>query len=351
MNYYEMFISYLIEILIPKSIPSDIKDIYQYYGQVGDFFGGFWGTIIGTITLLIIVLTWRSTRKIDRVSKVYQVFAEMLRTHEEIVSSIRIGEAKGRDAFSLILSEFYAIYEEIYNFQSGVFRDLDVVEKINMAYIITYYGAQETTPKILERHFPEYPCNEFCKKISSKRKSAKVDIQVKEILQIIRNVGEEKNSTFKSVFYTIRASNLSAPEKRLLSVMLQDIQKVGDMNKLRQGLLDNIQKNSIAMEFGGHQNRLSHYYRNLYSAFMFIDEQKISKKEKISLAKVLRSKLSNYEQAMLAINILSVQGNAWMGNGLLDKYSPIKNIPQHFFRFDDEFKLKGVFPGVIFEWE
>lgn len=351
MNFYEEWLSKLISLLIPKTHPSGLPDVYQYYGQVGDFFGGVWGTIIGAVTLLVVGLTWHSTRKIDKESKVYQVFAEMLRTHEEIVSSISIGEVKGRDTFALMLSEFYEIYAAINNCGIAKFNLLTVTQKINVAFVISYYGTYPTTPKILERDLPGYPFNELCGVIALKRKSAKLDMQVRDISEIIQRTGGQKLSAFKDAFRAVKASTISEPEKRYLSVTLQEIQKSSSLTKMSQAISDYIDVHSISMEFGGHQNRLSHYFRNLYSAFVFIDEQKISKAEKLSLAKVLRSKLSNYEQAMLALNSLSIQGSAWVSSDLIKKYSPIKNIPEHFFTFDLKFDLKSEFPSVVFEWE
>ena len=66
---------------------------------------------------------------------------------------------------------------------------------------------------------------------------------------------------------------------------------------------------------------------------------------------MLRSKLSNYEQALLALNVLSHMGQDWQSSGLLRTYKPIKNIPRDFFSFDDSFDLKKAFPYIDFEWE
>ena len=112
------------------------------------------------------------------------------------------------------------------------------------------------------------------------------------------------------------------------------------------------QKNkSERRQFGGHQLRLSHYFRNLFSAYAFIENSNLSNEDKISLGKVFRSKLSNHEQALLALNIISHLGAEWERTGLVEKYKPIKNLPAFFLTFDQLFKIKERFPYVDFEWE
>jgi hypothetical protein len=60
----------------------------QYYGLLGDYVGGVWGTGLAALTAIGVFATVWYTRRIDYKSKTYQVFVEMLRTHEEIVSSL-----------------------------------------------------------------------------------------------------------------------------------------------------------------------------------------------------------------------------------------------------------------------
>ena len=109
----------------------------QYNGLLGDFIGGVYGTAIGLITMVFVYLTWKATRRIDYKTKTYQVFIEMLRTHEEIVGSLRIGEAVGREAIASVLSEFSFIYRLTKRF---VPSDLvwSMEERIDIAFTYTY---------------------------------------------------------------------------------------------------------------------------------------------------------------------------------------------------------------------
>ena len=111
------------------------------------------------------------------------------------------------------------------------------------------------------------------------------------------------------------------------------------------------QSNNRKRTYSGHQNRLSHYFRNIFGAYSFIETSKLTETEKLALGKVLRTKLSNYEQSLLSLNIISHLGRDWETSGLVGKYEPIKNIPIKFFTFDRSFHIKERFPYVAFEWE
>jgi Putative phage abortive infection protein len=256
----------------------------QYYGLLGDYVGGVWGTIIGAITLLVVFGTWRTSRRLDYKTKTYQVFAEMLRTHEEIISSIEVNGSRGRDAFAIVLSEFYFIYRATWELVPD-YAVWSVRQRIDVAYTFMYYGLQLQTQRVLSKYDPELLKN-VADHVTAERQ---------------RNEAEERQS-----------------EKRT---------------------------------FKGHQNRLSHYFRNLFAAYRFIDQSDLSEAEKRSLGKVLRAKLSNYEQAVLVLNIICHLGQAWERSSLLAKYQPIKNVPKDFFSFDERFALKNEFPYIVFEWE
>lgn len=125
-----------------------------------------------------------------------------------------------------------------------------------------------------------------------------------------------------------------------IKLLGDDIARMRDKAKLS--------KRSI---FQGHQSPLSTYMRNLFSMYKFIDSSDINKKDKRRLAKVIRSKLTNYEQAILALNVMSNLGQPWETDGIVDRYKPFANIPEFFFNFDDRFEMSERFPHVRFEWQ
>lgn len=259
--------------------PAPEMDKRSADGLLGDYIGGVVGTIIAGITMVAVFLAWWTSRKTDYRAKTYQVFAEMLRTHEEILASIHMGQANGRDAIAHILSEFDFAYRVTKRASTNAGWSL--AERLNIAYTYTYYGPKLHTVKVLHMYNP---------------------------------------------------ADLTLINDAIALKARSSVRKKG-------------------REFKGHQNRLSHYFRNLYSAYSFIESSRLTDKEKKALGKVLRAKLSNYEQALLVLNVLSHLGGKWKSDGLIEKYMPIRNVPEHFFAFDTAFHLKTEFPRVQFEWE
>lgn len=264
---------------IPPDLESQNATSMQYYGLLGDYIGGAWGTVIATLTLAAVLATWWMSRRVDYRAKTFQIFTEMMRTHEEIVASMQVNGRKGRETFASILSEFYVIYK-LTRQVSPDDATWSVSDRIDIAYTCTFFGPHISTEELLRQYG-----------------------------------GENITKLF------------------------------GAIHSERQG------NENSRRAFGGHQLRLSHYFRNLYSAYSFVDGTKLSTGEKRALAKVLRSKLSNHEQAVLALNIMSHLGQEWERTGLVEKYQPIKNVPKLFLTFDRTFLLKDRFPYINFEWE
>ncbi len=256
----------------------------QDLGSVGDYVGGVCGTAVGAITLLVVWKTWESSRHAEAQDKTYRVFAEMLRTHEEIIGSLRLGGLRGRDALQAVLSEFYCVYKLTREVEPS-YLEWETESRVNIAFTIVFYGRQLQSVQLLEHNGTQ------------------------KILSVISLVEKERLENERS----------DAPDEKRF--------------------------------FPGHQSRLSHYFRNLYSACLFIGRSRLPADEKESLASVLRSKLSNYEQAIVALYLISQFGHGWRNAELARQYAPIKDIPEYFFSFDPAFLLKDSFPWISFEFE
>lgn len=349
---YDEWLASSIKAAMPASAPA--SDPIQYYGQVGDFFGGVWGTLIGAVTLLIVLATWVSSRRIDARSKRYQIFAEMLRTHEEIVSSIRLGALVGREALSEILSEFYSCFEYVKSSCTDNSLKLTLTQRIDAAFILTYYGALPQTATIVRKSYPNLNAEDICNSIARRKRSTYLkEARTRLSLQLDGDPTERHawHESIRQCFGMLDRMNITESDKNLFRAVLAKSQQRPHQKLDRNKIIETIEGYSMRTEFGGHQNRLSHYFRNLYGAFAYLDDQPFTKREKQAMGKVLRTKLSNYEQALLALNALSSQGSAWIRAGLINRYMPIRNIPEHFFTFDNEFRLDKVFPDVNFEWK
>ena len=362
---YDAIVLFIINNAIPNSIISnDISEIAEHYGQVGSFIGGVWGITISTAAFIVAIFTWHSSKKIDAHSKRYQVFAEILRTHEEIVSSINMGSNTGRDAIAKILSEFDAIYkiiislekakEEEANKNKTVYVKTNLTHRIGVAFSFMYYGAHEDAVTNIAKHYIS---------VAPKPILAEIDAGKKDTLK--NEINREYDSQNAAHQYTesidecidkISSCNLQNNHKELIIDSLNKFSKIsrnpfspGKVVQLIQkytkpAALDKLHK------YPGHQKRLSHYFRNLRSALDYIKYEEFSKSEKKVLTRILVSKLSNHEQALIALYVLTKDGHEWMSNKIIDELMPIRNIPEDFFKFDTEFILPNMFPNVNFDW-
>lgn len=350
---------YLLEqsgnLAIPASAPA--SDVIQYYGQFGDYIGGVWGTIIGIASLAIIVWTAYSTHRTNVKTKKYQIFSEILRSHEEIVSSLSIGNIKGREAFRIILAEFDSIYEEVFSANLRCGGALDLVGRIDAAFVFTYFGAKPDTVNMLGARYHMLDSDSVMRALNKRRrrsKESRIQSELRDYLKVSADMREEWAGKIDLSIAIIKSSSLPSPDTAQIMRVL-DRAKTWVKNSVKRERFEKfvvrtMEKLEDSSEFAGHQSRLSNYFRNLYSAFVFLQESGLSKDEQYVLAKVLRAKLSNYEQALLALNMLSRQGEAWMRGSLMAVFQPIKNIPRSFFQFDQEFDAEQLFPMVTFEW-
>ena len=88
--------------------------------------------------------------------------------------------------------------------------------------------------------------------------------------------------------------------------------------------------------FSGHESRLGHYYRHLFSCVNYVINNEKNNlfdyKTSRHYLKILRSQLSNDEQLMLYYNYMLGAGAEWdklgkRGNQFLTKYRILHNIP------------------------
>ncbi|NPD86373.1 hypothetical protein HNS38_16495 [Lentimicrobium sp. L6] len=108
--------------------------------------------------------------------------------------------------------------------------------------------------------------------------------------------------------------------------------------------------------FGGHQYHLGHFFRHLYQAIKYIDQQPewlFSFDEKYDYIKTLRAQMSNYEQAVFFINSLTELGRKWEYDNkyerkLISDYNLVKNLPRNFI---PDMEPHYYYPEVEFEWK
>lgn len=106
--------------------------------------------------------------------------------------------------------------------------------------------------------------------------------------------------------------------------------------------------------YHGFQDEVGNYFRMLYQAVTFVDNQlNLSYSEKYKYVKMLRGQMSNMEEVILFYNSLCDVGLSWEYRGdnqnspdLITKYNLIKNIPANFTRVSFE----SFYPNVYYEY-
>lgn len=185
--------------------------------------------------------------------------------------------------------------------------------------------------------------------------------EFREILKITKGISEQTNQTFTPeqlfvVSYCALLYGVGPNSSRIFKEALKGYDKVF-VDKLEAGLNNDITKNKVRADrgfrftpFEGHQSRLGHYYRHLYQAICYVDQQTINI-DKYEYVKVIRAQLTTHEQALLFINSLTAIGSVWWEKKLIDTYRLVQNIPLGFFDEQTEIDIVSRFPNDYFEWQ
>lgn len=150
-------------------------------------------------------------------------------------------------------------------------------------------------------------------------------------------------------------------EKEKIDTILDFFQKIPaawDQAKYdKSTFTKKINKNYHYKYFGGHQQRLGHYFRHLFQTVNYCNNSKVLKgqyKIKYEYLKTYRAQFSTYEQSVFTYNSISVLGRIWeldqpkkeVNKQLITKYNLIKNIPAEFI---SEINLTDFYPNVDYE--
>lgn len=278
-------------------------------GQIGDTIGGIMNPFIALAGVLLTFLAFYIQYKANKQqkelfrqeldsNKFESQFYEMLRLHKENVNEISIKltsdslngkellvqyeEIRGRECFKYYLEELKIIYYVV----KKNLNDTDKNRLMNIAYSIFFVGVKYIKGK--QRAIPE----------------DKAVIDSIESLSYINN-GNRNTGTrgdkYKFRKYVSEKSAYSGAQ--VLNYEL----------------------------FQGHSANLAHYYRHLYQTVKFIvnqNEKFLTYEQKRNYLRILRSQLSNQEQAMLFYNWKSDFGNSWENttNKYLTDYRMIHNL-------------------------
>ena len=232
-------------------------------------------------------------------------------------------QVKARDIFNLFFSQIEAAIEEIETYmQEKQFNELFVTQQeyehqlqiwgdklqdrtfSSIAYMITYMGVRQFNNSLLKN------------KYLSQYNPTYID----DLLKLF---------------------------KKRLAQYAPDELKNSTGNRLHQIEIQNCDDK----EYCGFQDEIGNYFRLLYQAVSYVDNQQIlSYQEKYNYVKMLRGQMSNMEEVILFYNSLCDLGLAWeyeeSGKELITKYNLIKNIPADLTKISFE----KFYPNVYYEY-
>lgn len=284
------------------------------WGQYGDIIGGFVGTIVALVGVLLLYETLKQQRDSFTKQQVETRFFELVRLHRENVIELKSKGKSGREIFIQFKDEFHDLFEKVkerYPQDQSARRDnpkdINVwyKELTQISYLILFYGVDNSSEQALKRKI---------EKISNNWGVYK-DIEEHIIDKISKKHKEDKENN----------------------------RTVGTVKRY--------------LKYDGQQSRLGHYFRHLFQTVKYVNNQPsrlFSYEEKYNYIKTLRAQLSTHEQAVLFYNSLTELGHPWELNQtddnhkLITKYNLIKNLPDE---FTGVINPKFYYRDVFFEFD
>ncbi|MFC7526134.1 putative phage abortive infection protein [Parapedobacter sp. GCM10030251] len=275
---------------------------------------------------------------------------------------LKVRNRYGRNTFDFVLTQIIQCYEDLEPFfnKLGIedvtnekrLSDIKLITqsrtKINpihwirmdFAYIITFMGLSEPGQKAIESVFSKFYSSSF----------------VKSILFFLSKK-PHKDSIYYSNWKALCKNNF------LKGAIVDDFQSVF---KPDGSVHNDLNFNTLVSEegkyyrfYGGHQYKLSHYFRHLYQIVKYFNGQKVlTYEEKYKYASILTAQLSTPEQILFFVNSISTLGLEWelgkiiyddINDYLITKYNLIRNI--HDITLNGKIDIRSFYPEVVFQFE
>jgi len=257
--------------------------------QLGDFVGGFIGTIFTLISVLLLYSTLKDQRTASTIEKFETKYFELIKMHRENVNEMGLKDHLGKKIFVILIREFREILKITIKTAQKCDQNFEQKELFIISYHALFFGVGPNSSRMLKSSLTNYDKN-FVDEFEGALNNKETKNQVKND----RKLG-----------YT---------------------------------------------PFEGHQSRLGHYYRHLYQTVCYVENQTCDI-NKYEYVKTIRAQLTTHEQALLFINCLTIIGEVWWDKKLLIKYRFVQNIPYLFFDKENEIDLERYFPSDYFEWQ
>lgn len=258
-------------------------------GQLGDFVGGYIGTIFALVSVVFLYSTLKNQREASTTEKFETKYFELIKMHRDNVAEIGIGDDFGKKIFVMMIREFREILKITKEVAAKKNQNFNQKELFIISYYALFFGVGPNSSRMLKEALKGY------------------DQSFVDEFEWTLN-----NDTTKSAVKSERKFKF--------------------------------------IPFEGHQSRLGHYYRHLYQTVSYVNKQ-TADFDKYEYVKTIRAQLTTHEQALLFINCLTPIGQVWWDENLLLGYRFVKNIPYGFFDKDTEIDLASYFPTDYFEYQ
>jgi hypothetical protein len=318
------------------------SDKLENIGIIGDAVGGVLNPVFAVpATLLTFLAFWVQYQANQDVQKQFKIqqfesqFYEMLRLHKENINEMKISG---------------------YDFNIAVTRDnKEVIINTTKSEVERFVEGRKVFVTMVKELIAIY---EFCNLYDVENK-----YDTEKLLQF----------SYRIFFFGSESDLISIPDIdvkfiKFVRMQLKDIREkhkksIGEDNEYPIPNSSHVIKIHIKYApFTGHENRLGHYYRHLYSTVKYVvnkeKEGLISYDGAREYLKVLRSQMSNYEQLMLYYNFIIGFGRDWEKEGYLTKYRMLHNLPIHKVKyataprkfFEEFISSIKIDEGTMFEW-
>ncbi len=344
---------------------------FNVTGQIGDFIGGFLGTIINGAAFYFLYLTLNEQRKSSLKQSFETKLYDLIHLHRENISELKYSKyingkmetSEARKVFRVIIAEFIQCYHETKHFVK-IYPDLQILKEeysnslkgilkrnrckepienialIDISFCFFYFGLSKESDSILMHKFYNRYETDFIRRL-------KLFMQLKP--------KQHKKSLYKT-WKSFRDKSMDE-KKEIIEWLFQNSKSMEQGSSFPYSVCNNIFANKY---YGGHQHRFGHYLRHLFQTFKFLSSQNyLTRDEKYFFGKTIRAQLSTYEQFLLFFNSLTSLGMKWEYNSeikdkdsqedykFITRYNLVKNLPGSQYY---DFTYRKFYPKVNFEY-
>ena len=332
----EVFLLFLFFIILFWAIISQIRSTgwsLWFEANELDHIGSFMGGLFALISIFYLIKNLAEQRLITAIQSFESNYLEIVKFCRQQIEHACIPnpdslkkdeqQIRSREIFNLFFFQIERTMEYIEKFmEDKQFNDLFIDQNeysrqsqiwgnklkdrtfSSIAYVITYVGVRKINIRLLK----------------NKYLSTYNPIYIDEILEHFR--------------------------MRLAKYASKELQNQ-EMNRLHQLEILNCDDK----EYYGFQDEIGNYFRLLFQAVNYVDNQQIlDYQEKYNYIKILRGQMSNMEEIILFYNSLCDLGLAWEyeepKKDLITKYNLIKNIPASLTKIS----IEKFYPNVYYEY-